>query len=55
MTVLIESVQNKLVKKIKSLQQRKNRDKEGVFIVEGIRFVGGVARLCCFSYISKNK
>jgi len=37
--ILIESVQNKLVKKIKSLQQRKNREKEGLFIVEGVRFV----------------
>ena len=36
---LIESVQNKLVKKIKGLQQRKNREKEGLFVVEGVRFV----------------
>lgn len=39
MKKLIESVQNKLVKKIKALQQRKNREKECLFIVEGIRFV----------------
>ena len=39
MKELIESIQNKLVKKIKALQQRKNREKEGLFIVEGVRFV----------------
>lgn len=50
MTVLIESVQNKLVKKIKSLQQRKNRDKEGVFIVEGIRFVGEIPQTVTILY-----
>ena len=39
MKELIESIQNKLVKKIKALQQRKNREKESLFIVEGVRFV----------------
>ena len=39
---LIESVQNKFVKQIKGLQQRKNREKEGLFLVEGIRFVAEI-------------
>ena len=48
MKILIESVQNKLVKKIKSLQQRKNREKEGLFVVEHTLY-------SCFPYISENE
>lgn len=42
MKKLIESVQNKVVKKVKALQQRKTRDKEGLFVVEGVRFVAEI-------------
>lgn len=36
---MIESKQNKIVKYIKSLSNKKNRDDENVFVVEGERFV----------------
>jgi len=36
---LIESEQNQFVKELVGLKQRKNRDKAGVFLVEGLRFV----------------
>ena len=39
---MIESSKNKIVKKIKSLQQKKYRDKENMFIVEGIRFLSEI-------------
>lgn len=52
MKILIESVQNKLVKKIKSLQQRKNREKEGLFVVEGVRFVGEIPNNVNILYIA---
>lgn len=52
MKVLIESVQNKLVKKIKSLQQRKNREKEGLFVVEGVRFVNEIPQSSNILYIA---
>lgn len=42
MNTLIESIQNKLIKQIKALQLRKNREKEGLFIVEGVRFVNEI-------------
>lgn len=38
----IESHQNKVFKRVKSLNLRKNRDKEGVFIAEGLRFVSEI-------------
>ena len=38
----IESHQNKVFKRIKSLNLRKNREKEGVFIAEGLRFVSEI-------------
>lgn len=38
----IESHQNKVLKRIKSLSLKKNRDKEGVFIAEGLRFVSEI-------------
>lgn len=36
---MIESRQNKIVKKIESLKNKKDRDKTGLFVVEGERFV----------------
>lgn len=39
---LIISTQNKIVKKIISLQSKKNRDKDGLFVAEGIRFVSEI-------------
>lgn len=36
---MIESMQNKLVKKIASLKQKKYREQEDLFVVEGLRFV----------------
>ncbi len=39
---LIESTQNKIVKKLISLKSRKNRDKDGLFVAEGIRFVSEI-------------
>lgn len=55
MKKLIESVQNKFVKKVKSLQQRKNRDKEGLFIVEGIRFIQEIPKTyTILFYIASN-
>lgn len=38
----IESAQNKLIKRLHGLQLRKNREKEKVFIAEGIRFVSEI-------------
>lgn len=38
----ITSNQNPKIKQIRALQQRKQRDKQGLFIVEGIRHVGEV-------------
>lgn len=38
----IESRENKVIKRIKSLKQKKNRDKENVFIAEGLRFVNHI-------------
>lgn len=38
----IESTQNRFYKRIKALGQKKNRDKEGVFLAEGLRFVSEI-------------
>lgn len=38
----IESRDNKLIKKVKSLSLKKNRDKENLFIAEGLRFVNDI-------------
>lgn len=38
----IESRENKIIKRIKALQIKKNRDKEQVFIAEGLRFVNHI-------------
>lgn len=38
----IESKENKLIKKVKGLNQKKNRDKENQFIAEGLRFVNDI-------------
>lgn len=38
----IESAQNKLVKRIHGLSLRKNREKEKVFVAEGLRFVSEI-------------
>ncbi len=35
----IESTKNQLIKRLQGLKQRKNREKEGIFIAEGLRFV----------------
>ena len=35
----IESRENKIIKKVNALKTKKNRDNEGLFVVEGIRFV----------------
>jgi TrmH family RNA methyltransferase len=40
---LITSHQNPKIKQIRALSQRKQRDKQGLFIVEGIRHVGEAA------------
>lgn len=42
MTKKIESHQNKILKWVKGLSLKKNRDKEGVFIAEGLRFVSEI-------------
>ena len=42
MAKIIESHQNKIYKHIKSLSQKKNRDKEGLFLAEGVRFVSEI-------------
>lgn len=39
---VIESAQNKLIKEIKSLSDRKNRDEKGLFIADGLRFVSEI-------------
>ena len=39
---MIESLQNKTAKKIQGLKNRKNREKEGLFIAEGLRFVSSI-------------
>lgn len=36
---MIESEKNQLVKELVALKQRKNRDREGLFFAEGLRFV----------------
>lgn len=38
----IESNQNRIFKRVKGFGQKKNRDKEGVFIAEGFRFVSEI-------------
>ncbi|WP_304509228.1 TrmH family RNA methyltransferase [Anaerotignum sp.] len=38
----IESHQNKVFKRIKSLNQKKNRDREDIFVAEGLRFVSEI-------------
>ena len=38
----IESRDNKWVKRLNGLKIKKNRDKEGVFVAEGLRFISEV-------------
>ncbi|WMI81995.1 TrmH family RNA methyltransferase [Anaerotignum sp. MB30-C6] len=38
----LESHQNKVFKRVKGFSQKKNRDKEGVFVAEGLRFVSEI-------------
>lgn len=51
---VISSLQNTFVKQASSLKQKKYRDREGVFIAEGVRIiedialVGGVIRICFY-------
>lgn len=40
----IESRENKWVKRLNGLKIKKNRDKEGVFVAEGLRFISEVPR-----------
>ncbi len=42
MAVKIESHQNKIFKRVKGLSLKKNRDKEGVFVAEGLRFISEI-------------
>ncbi len=42
MAIKIESHQNKIFKQIKGLSLKKNRDKEGLFVAEGLRFVSEI-------------
>ncbi|MDD3394841.1 MAG: RNA methyltransferase [Clostridia bacterium] len=42
MAIIIESHQNKIFKRIKGFAQKKNRDREGVFVAEGVRFVSEI-------------
>ncbi|KAF5073759.1 putative TrmH family tRNA/rRNA methyltransferase [anaerobic digester metagenome] len=42
MAIKIESLQNKMFKRVKGLNLRKNRDKEGVFVAEGPRFISEI-------------
>ncbi|WP_317854325.1 RNA methyltransferase [Chakrabartyella piscis] len=42
MAKYIESPQNKIYKRLKGLQLKKNRDKEGLFLAEGLRFVSEI-------------
>ena len=44
MAKYIESAQNRLVKRLHGLKLRKNREKEQVFVAEGIRFVGEIPK-----------
>lgn len=39
---MIESAQNKLIKEIKALSDKKNRDESGLFIADGLRFVSEI-------------
>ncbi len=39
---MIESSQNKLIKEIKALAEKKKRDEEGLFIADGLRFVSEI-------------
>ncbi len=39
---MIESSQNKLIKEIKALGERKHRDEKGLFIADGLRFVSEI-------------
>lgn len=38
----IESHQNKIFKRMRGLSQKKNRDREGVFVAEGLRFISEI-------------
>lgn len=42
MAIKIESHQNKIFKRVKGLNLRKNRDKERVFVAEGLRFISEI-------------
>lgn len=39
---LIESAQNRLIKEVKSLAEKKHRDRSGLFIADGLRFVSEI-------------
>ena len=39
---MIESAHNRLIKDIKALADKKNRDREGLFIADGARFVSEI-------------
>lgn len=43
----IESHQNRIFKWVKSLSLKKNRDKEGVFVAEGLRFISEIPNEWC--------
>lgn len=44
MSKRIESAQNKIIKRLHGLQLRKNREKENVFVAEGLRFVSEIPK-----------
>lgn len=44
MAKYIESAQNRLIKRLHGLKLRKNREKEQVFVAEGIRFVSEIPK-----------
>ena len=47
----IESRDNKWIKRLNGLKIKKNRDKEGVFVAEGLRFISEIpSSLFCQQY-----
>lgn len=52
MEIYIDSLQNKIIKEINSLKNKKDRDKKGLFVLEGERLIGEIPKECNIKYIA---
>ena len=53
-TMVIESSQNKIIKLVKALQTKKEREKQKLFVAEGARFVSEATEGCQFFLLSES-